>query len=95
LGYEGQIDWGCINAYVKAPEAYVADYRRLIDWASRNRFNGVIVWGFLRDSHGGIAAAQTICKYANEVCVFCPVWALVSMAVSTTKATTPSALITG
>jgi hypothetical protein len=66
LGYEGQIDWGCVNAYVKAPEAYVADYTRLIDWASRNRFNGVIIWGFLRDSHGGIAAAQTICKYADE-----------------------------
>lgn len=66
LGYEGQLDWGCFNAYLKTEEAYVDDFERLIDWGSRNRFNGLILWGFLRDSHGGVAASQQLCKRAAE-----------------------------
>ena len=33
---------------------------------SENGFNGLIIWGFLRDSHGGIPAAQELCNYAVE-----------------------------
>lgn len=66
LSYPGQLDWGCMNAYLKPPEAFVDDYRRLIDWASRNRFNGLILWGFLRDAHGGVTASQEICRYARD-----------------------------
>ena len=66
LGYEGQLDWGCMNTYLKPPEAYIDDYKRQIDWASRNRINGIMIWGFLRDSHGGIEAAQEICRYAKN-----------------------------
>src|SRR4029079_6562753 len=38
----------------------------LIDFMSLNRISGVTIYGFLRDSHGGIEAAQEICRYANE-----------------------------
>ena len=27
---------------------------------------GVIVWGFLRDAHGGVAAARDLCRYARD-----------------------------
>jgi len=66
LGYEGQLDWGCMNAYLKPAGAFVDDYKRLIDWASRNRFNGLVIWGFLRDAHGGVEAAQEICRFAQD-----------------------------
>jgi hypothetical protein len=33
---------------------------------SEHRLNGLIIWGFLRDNHGGIQAAQELCRYANE-----------------------------
>jgi hypothetical protein len=65
LGQEGQVDWGVLNEYVKPAEAYTDDYARLIDWVSRNRINGVVIWGFLRDRHGGIGAAQQLCDYAT------------------------------
>jgi hypothetical protein len=66
LSYEGQLDWGCANAYLKPAEAFVDDYKRLIDWSSRHHLNGFILWGFLRDAHDGVGAAQEICRYARE-----------------------------
>lgn len=66
LDYDGQLDWGANNEYLKPPEAFLDDYKRLIDAAVRYNVNGIIIWGFLRDKHGGIAAAQKLCKYANE-----------------------------
>ena len=66
LGYPGQVDWGVNNAYLKPPQAFLDDYMRLIDFASRNRLNGLIIWGFFRDAHGGIEAAQQLCTYARQ-----------------------------
>ena len=28
--------------------------------------NGLIIWGFIRDSHGGVAASRELCRYAAE-----------------------------
>jgi hypothetical protein len=33
---------------------------------SLHRINGVTVYGFLRDNHGGVEAAQELCRYAKE-----------------------------
>jgi hypothetical protein len=66
LDYEGQLDWGCTNAYLKPPKAFLDDYKRIIKWSSRNGYQGIIIWGFLRDSHGGIKAAQQLCEFANK-----------------------------
>jgi hypothetical protein len=65
LGYPGQVDLGVNHAYLKPPEAFLDDYTRLVDWASRHRLNGVIIWGLLRDAHRGVAAAQELCTFAN------------------------------
>jgi len=66
LGYRGQLDWGCDNAYCKPREAFLEDYRLLMDYMLTSRANGLIIWGFLRDSHGGTAAGRDLCRYARE-----------------------------
>ena len=62
----GQIDWGCNNDYCKPSEAFVVDYRRQINYAPQARANGIIIAGFLRDDHGGVAAAQELVGYSRS-----------------------------
>ena len=61
----GQVE-GCNNPYLKPPEAFLSDYRRAIDLMSELDLNGLIIWGFLRDTHGGAEAAKELCRYASE-----------------------------
>ena len=57
---------GCGNQYLKRPETYVEDYRRLVDNCIDMRFNGIVIWGFLRDAHGGEQCAYEVAKYAVD-----------------------------
>jgi hypothetical protein len=57
---------GVFNPYGKPPDGFLADYTRLVDFMSRNRIPAVVIYGMFRDSHGGVAAAQALCRYANE-----------------------------
>jgi hypothetical protein len=66
LSQIGQQEIGVFNPYGKPPAGFLADYKRLVDFASRHSIAAVVVYGFLRDPHGGIAAAQELCRYANE-----------------------------
>lgn len=66
LSQIGQQEIGVFNPYGKPPSGFLADYRRLVDFCSRNRVAAIVIYGFLRDSHGGIAAAQELCRYANQ-----------------------------
>src|SRR5262249_5131351 len=66
LDQPGQQDVGANNVYSKPATAFAEDYRRLIDFMSRHRLNGLVIWGFLRDGHGGIEAAQEIARYGKE-----------------------------
>jgi hypothetical protein len=54
------------GTYTKKPETFLADYKACIDFISENGLNGLIIWGFLRDAHGGIASGQELCRYAEE-----------------------------
>jgi len=63
---DGVQEMGCANPYFKKPEDFVSDYRRLIDFAASLGFTGVIVWGLLRDRHGGLDAAREICRYGRD-----------------------------
>jgi len=54
------------SKYQNSPETYLTDLKKIVDFMSEQRLNGLILWGFLRESHGGVAAAQEICKYAEE-----------------------------
>jgi hypothetical protein len=52
--------------YPKRPESYQQGFRRLVDYCADTGIWGVIIWGFLRDSHGGVEAAKDLCKYASD-----------------------------
>lgn len=54
------------GTYTKSADEFVDDYRRLIDYVHEHTsFNAIIIWGFLRDAHGGVEAARQVCDYAN------------------------------
>jgi hypothetical protein len=55
---------GCNNAYLKRPETFVEDYRRLSDFAAGLGVKGIVIWGFLRDSHGGAENSRRVAAYA-------------------------------
>ena len=55
---------GCHNRYLKQPQTYLEDYRRLTDLAANIGVKGVLIWGFLRDSHGGIDAGKKLADNA-------------------------------
>lgn len=65
-GSPGTQSCGCSNPYFKPPEAFEEDYRRAVDAAVEYNINGIIIWGFLRESHGGEAAARRVCEYALD-----------------------------
>jgi hypothetical protein len=62
----GQQEIGALNPYAKDADAFGADYRRLVDFCSAERIGGIVVYGLLRDAHGGVDAARELCEYANE-----------------------------
>ncbi|MCB1487924.1 MAG: hypothetical protein KDJ88_10760, partial [Bauldia sp.] len=66
LSQVGVQEIGVFNPYSKPPGGFLADYKRLVDFCSRNRIAAIVIYGFLRDTHGGIAAAQELCRYATE-----------------------------
>ena len=62
----GAQETGVMNPYAKPPDGFLADFRRVVDFMSLNRIAAITIFGFLRDSHGGIEAAQELCRYATE-----------------------------
>jgi len=60
----GVLNWGCDNRYLKQPETFVEDYRRLTDLAAGLGVKGLLIWGFLRDAHGGVVAGKLVADYA-------------------------------
>lgn len=62
----GTQEIGALNYYSKPEEGFLEDYRRLVDFMSLHRIGGVTIYGFLRDNHGGVEAAQELCRYAAE-----------------------------
>jgi len=52
--------------YHKDPEAFLVGFKRLIDYCAKTGIRGVTIWGFLRDAHGGVKAAQHLCAYAAD-----------------------------
>ena len=60
----GILNRGCTNRYLKQPGTYLEDYRRLTDMAAGLGVKGIVIWGFLRDAHGGIEYAKQVADYA-------------------------------
>ena len=68
----GAVPDGCDNPYKKRPQAFLKDYKVLVDYASEHNINAVIIWGFLRKAHEGTKASQELCRYAKDKGVY--VW---------------------
>jgi len=52
--------------YPKRPESYRVGFRRLVDYCAELDVHAVLIWGFLRDAHGGVGAAAELCAYASD-----------------------------
>jgi hypothetical protein len=73
--WDNRMDWGGPGTpvtvmgggkYPKPADSFLIDYKHCIDFMAEHKFNGLIVWGFLRDNHGGVEAARELCRYAAE-----------------------------
>jgi hypothetical protein len=62
----GAQDTGAFNPYNRQPGSFLGDYERLVDFASRVGINAVVVYGLLRDSHGGVESAQRLCRFGAD-----------------------------
>lgn len=60
------VTWCCLLDYPESTEFFLDNMKRVIDGAVDYRINGITVFGFIRDEHGGIEATQEICRYAAE-----------------------------
>lgn len=47
-------------------EGFRTHFTRAIDYFSDHKLNGFIVWGFLRDEHGGVEMGREISRYARQ-----------------------------
>lgn len=65
-GVRGEQEDGCFNPYLKPAGAYLNDFRRVADFIAEHKLNGLIVWGFLRDGHGGVAESKKLVEHAAE-----------------------------
>ncbi len=64
-GVPGEQEHGCVNPYMKQAKDYLNDYQRIVDFMGEHKLNGLILWGFLRDSHGGITTSKELVDYAS------------------------------
>lgn len=53
------------HGFCLCEESYWENYRKMIDAAAFLGVEGIVIWGFLRDSHGGIEAAKRVVDYGK------------------------------
>lgn len=66
---------GACNTYSRTEEWFEADYTRLLEYCGRHHIDAVVVWGLLRDHHGGLESVKQLCEVAakNKVRLLCGV----------------------
>jgi hypothetical protein len=47
-------------------EAFLGDYKRMVDYANLHHFNGIVIWGALRAHNNGLAQFKELVKYGKE-----------------------------
>ena len=57
---------GASNEYTRPREAFLKDYTNLLQWCGHHGVDAVVVWGLLRDSHGGLDAAKRLADVASQ-----------------------------
>lgn len=66
LSQVGHQEIGVFNPYGKPPRGFLQDYKRMVDFCSRHQIAAIVIYGFFRDSHGGVEAAKELTRYARE-----------------------------
>jgi len=66
LNRPGAQTLGASNDYGRTTETFLQDYTNLLTWAGKHGIDGVVVWGLLRDQHGGVEAARKLCEVAQR-----------------------------
>lgn len=56
---------GKLQPYLEQPDGYEKQFGRVIDYAADHKLNGLIIYGFLNDAHGGVASAQRLSRHAK------------------------------
>lgn len=64
LNRPGAHTHGSCNEYGRSTDSFVRDYTALLQWCGRNGIDAVVVWGLLRDCHGGLESAKRLCDVA-------------------------------
>jgi hypothetical protein len=64
LNRPGAHTMGAANEYGRSTQAFVDDYTALFHWCSHHNVNAVVLWGLLRDSHGGLDSAKRLADIA-------------------------------
>lgn len=62
----GSHDWGASNEYDRTAADFVAEYGQLLRWCGAHGIEGMVIWGLLRDNHGGVEAATRVCEIGRE-----------------------------
>jgi len=66
LNLPGAHTMGAANEYSRPSGAFLADYTDLLKWCAHHGVDAVVVWGLLRDSHGGLDAAKKVADVASS-----------------------------
>ena len=66
LNRPGAHTHGSCNEYGRNTQAFVDDYTALLRWCGLHKVDAVVVWGLLRDSHGGLESAKRLCDVAAK-----------------------------
>ncbi|MHB0998665.1 MAG: hypothetical protein ACYC27_05410 [Armatimonadota bacterium] len=66
LNRAGAQTLGASNSYNRSLDTFVEDYTKLLEWSGRHNIDAVVVWGLLRDSHGGVESVKKLCDVANK-----------------------------
>jgi len=64
LNQPGAQTLGAGNFYLRTKEAFEVDYTLLLEYCGRHHIDAVVVWGLLRDNHGGLESAKRLCETA-------------------------------
>lgn len=56
---------GTLEPYLAQPSGFVDTFQKIVDFQGDHKLNGLIVWGFINDAHGGLETARGVSKYAK------------------------------
>ncbi len=66
LNHPGAQTIGAANHYSRTTEWFLEDFTRLLEYCGRHHIDAVVVWGLLRDHHGGLESAKRLCDIAEK-----------------------------